>query len=62
MTVIDKATYAKKFYIYQPRGNANGLGYGPNRMWEPPLKTSNTIISAYLRHFLAIFVGPGMFM
>ena len=62
MTVISKATYAKKFYIYQPRGTANGLGYGPNRMWEPPLKSSNTIISAYLRHFLNIFVGPFMFL
>ena len=57
---ISKAEYSKKFYIYQPRGASNGLGYGVNKLWVPPLKQSNTIITAYLRHFLAILMGPFM--
>ena len=27
-------------------------------MWIPPLTSSNTIITAYLKHYLAVFVGP----
>ena len=59
---ISQSSYSKKFYIYQPRGSANGLGYGPNRMWSPPLSSSNTIITSYLRHFLSVFMGPAMAM
>ena len=62
MSGISKSAYEKKFYIYQPRGTANGLGYGPNRMFTPPLQNSNTIITAYLRHFLSVFMGPAFAM